>query len=62
MVSTNVRAAAERAIKAKAPASNVPEDVVNAHCAHSAAVGQKHYRAKGNELLQPLYADLMPGV
>ena len=62
MVSTNVRASAETAFKAAAAQSQVPRDVVEAHCARSAAVGQKHYRAQGSELSKPLCDQLTPGV
>ena len=51
--STDVRAAAEAAMKAAAGVQQVPAAVVEAHCAHSAFVGQKHYRG---------YDSVMPGV
>lgn len=39
--STDVRAAAEAAMKAAAGVQQVPAAVVEAHCAHSAFVGQR---------------------
>jgi hypothetical protein len=59
--STDVRAAAEAAMKAAAGVQQVPAAVVEAHCAHSAFVGQKHYWAHGSKKLHVIYDSVMPG-